>query len=186
MAAFDNLRRYLRLASRTPQRIRRDIEAELQLQIDMRAEALEREGWAPADARAEARRRFGDLDDATRYCTDIDRDGERRQRVAGWLSELRQDAGHTFRILRRTPAFAAATVLTLALAIGASTAVYGVLHTYLLRPMPFPGGERLVSIADAASPGQRRNAPSLRDVDWSGIDSLFASTVSWDLDGFTI
>ena len=186
MATFDRFRRYLRLPSRTPQRIRRDVEDELQLQIDLRTEALEREGWTSEAARAEARRRFGDLEDATRYCAEVDGRGERRRRLSGWLSEVRQDAGHTFRILRRTPAFGGATVLTLALAIGATTAVYGVLHAYLLQPMPFPEANRLVSVLDAPTLDRSRRGPSLGAVRWTSIDSLFSATVAWDLDGFTV
>ena len=186
MAGFEKLRRYLRLPSRSDRRIARDVADELQLQIDMRAEALEREGWTPTAARAEAERRFGDLNDAARYCAAVDRDAERRRRATDWLGELRQDATHTIRTLRRTPAFAFATVMTLALATGATTAVFGILHTYLLRPLPFPEPERLVSIVDGPrSPGPRRG-PSLRDVNWSTIDSLFSTTVTWDIDGFTL
>ena len=77
MAGFDSLRRYLRIPSRSARRITRDVEEELQFQIDLGAESLEREGLSPAEARAEARRRFGDLDDAMRYCAAIDRDSER-------------------------------------------------------------------------------------------------------------
>jgi putative ABC transport system permease protein len=186
MPSFEELRRYLRLPTRSNRRIAQDVDDELQLQVDMRAEALEREGWTPDAARAEARRRFGDLDDAARYCADVDRDAERRRRATNWLGEIRQDATHTMRTLRRSPAFAFATVLTLALAIGATTAISGVLHTYLARPLPFPQADRLVSIlAGPATPGPRRG-PSLRDVNWSSIDSLFATTVSWDIDGFTL
>ena len=120
MAAFDKIRRYLRLPSRSDRRIARDVTDELQLQIDLRAEALEREGWARDAALAEARRRFGDLDDAAHYCAAVDRDMERRRRATDWLDELRQDATHTLRALRRSPAFAVATVLTLAVATGAT------------------------------------------------------------------
>src|SRR5215218_327370 len=179
-------RRYLTLPSRSAARIRRDVEDELRTHIDMRAAELEQQGISPADARAQAMRKFGDLADATRYCTDVDRDFERHRRASGWLSDLRYDTTHTLRMLRRAPAFAIATVLTLALATGASTAVYGVLHTYLFRPLPYPGSERLVSIMDAPTTDGSRNAPSLREVDWTGVDSLFDATAAWDLDGFTI
>ena len=186
MAAFDKIRRYLRLPSRSDRRIARDVTDELQLQIDLRAEALEREGWARDAALAEARRRFGDLDDAAHYCAAVDRDMERRRRATDWLDELRQDATHTLRALRRSPAFAVATVLTLAVATGATTAVYAVLHTYIARPLPFPESDRLVTVLDGPmTPGPRRG-PSLREVNWSSVDSLFSTTVSWDIDGFTI
>src|SRR5688500_1154967 len=103
MAGFSRMRRYLRMPTRSASRIARDVEDELQLQIDLRAEALEREGWSREAARAEAKRRFGDLDDATRYCAEVDRDAGRRRRASDWLSEVRQDAAHTIRTLRRTP-----------------------------------------------------------------------------------
>jgi len=186
MAGFDKLRRYLRMPSRSARRITRDVEEELQLQIDLRAESLEREGLSPSEARAEARRRFGDLDDARRYCAAVDRDAERSRRASDWLGELRQDASHTLRMLRRTPAFAAATVLTLALGTGASTAVYGVLHAYLIRPMPYPNAERLVSVLDAPTFDRFPGAPSLEHVDWRSVDSLFSAAAMWELDGFTI
>ncbi|HUQ80934.1 MAG TPA: ADOP family duplicated permease [Gemmatimonadaceae bacterium] len=187
MPGFRNFRRrYLSLPSRSAARITHDVEEELRLHIEMRAAELEREGRSPAEARAEAMRKFGDLADATRYCADVDRDSERRRRTSNWLADLRYDASHTFRLLRRSPAFAVATVLTLALASAASTAVYGVLHTYLLRPLPFPDAERLVSVTDGPSMDRFPDAPSLRAVDWTGVDSLFDATAAWDLDGFTI
>src|SRR5215207_3912458 len=186
MPDFGKLRRYLRLPSRSTARIRQDVEDELRLHIEMRATELEQQGMSAADARAQAMRKFGDIADASSYCADVDRDHERRRRATGWLSDLGYDAAHTFRLLRRSPAFGIATVLTLALATGASTAVYGVLHTYLIRPLPFPGSERLVSIMDAPTTEGSRNAPSLREVDWTGVDSLFDATAAWDLDGFTI
>jgi putative ABC transport system permease protein len=186
MSEFGRLRRFLRLPSRSAARIRRDVDEELQLHIDLRAAELERAGMPPLEARTRAMRRFGDVEDAARYCAAVDRDAERRHRTSGWSSELRQDAGHTFRMLRRAPAFAAATVLTLGVAIGASTAVYGVLHTFLFRPLPFPGADRLVSLVEAPSLDRAPRVPSLRDVDWSTVDSLFDATAAWDLDGFTI
>ena len=185
MADFNRLRRYLALPSRSSARIRRDVDDELQLQIDMRAEALEREGMSPQEARAEAIRKFGDLEDAAHYCAAVDRDAERQRRRSSLSSELLQDANHTLRTLRRSPAFGVATVLTLAVAIGASTAVYGVLQAYFLRPLPFPTADRLVSIGGRPQRGGPR-APSLENVDWTQIDSLFETTVVWDVDGFTI
>ena len=123
MPGFGKIRRYLRLPSRSTARIRRDVDDELRLHIEMRTAELERHGMSPAEARSQAMRKFGDLDDAARYCADVDQDLERHQRAVGWLSDLWYDSSHTLRLLRRSPAFAIATVLTLALAIGASTAV---------------------------------------------------------------
>lgn len=187
MSEFRRLRRFLRLPSRSAARIRRDVDDELRLHIELRVEELVRAGMSPADARSHAMRRFGDIEDAASYCADIDRGSDRQHRVNGWLSEIRQDVAHTFRVLRRSAAFAAATVLTLGAAIGASTAVYGVLHTFVFRPLPYPESDRLVSILDTPTLDRRfPRMPSLQGVDWSAVDSLFDATASWDLDGFTV
>ena len=185
MTAFGKFRRFLNLPSRSAARIRRDVNDELQMQIDLRAEELERTGMSPQQARAEALRRFGDLTDAAEYCVDVDRDSERRRRTTSWLSEIAQDARHTLRVLRRGPAFATGTVLTLGVAIGVSVAVYGVLHTFLFRPLPFPAADRLVGFNPPTLERTVRG-PSLRDVDWTAVDSLFDATAISDLDGFTL
>src|SRR5689334_22894091 len=127
MTDFGRLRRYLTLP-RKAARIQRDVTEELQAHIALRAEQLEREGHSHAEAEARALREFGDLDDAVRCCSALDRQAERRRTVTDWLVELVNDARHAVRLLRRAPAFAAATVLTLGIALGASTTVYSVLH----------------------------------------------------------
>jgi putative ABC transport system permease protein len=179
-------RRYLNVPSRDRARIRRDVEDEFQTHLALRAEELSRNGMAVDEARTQALREFGDLDDATGYCTALDRDTERRLLASQWLSDLRHDAAHTLRVLRRAPSFAVATIVTLALAIAASTSVYSVLHAYLVRPLPFPASDRLMSVVPAPSLAAFPRMPSLRDVDWRKVDSLFEATAAWDLDGFTI
>ena len=185
MSDFGNLRRYPDLPSRDQAHIRREVNEELQLHIQMRTEALVREGVSAADARARALSEFGDIDDASQYCEKVDTHTERRRRVKSWWSDIGQDGAHAVRLLRRAPGFAVATNLTLALALGASTAVYGVLHAYLFRPLPFPQSDRLMFVAGPSGEAGRRG-PSLNEVDWAPIDSIFDSTARWDIDGFTI
>src|SRR6188508_2526531 len=135
MRDFGRLRRYLAIPSPSAARIARDVKTELQLHIELRTETLIASGIPAAEARARAIEEFGDLEDATAYCETMDHDAARRRHSRGWWSDIAQDVSHALRMLRRTPAFTAATVLTLALAIGATTAVYGVLDAYLLRPL---------------------------------------------------
>ena len=76
---------------------------------------------------------------------------ERRMRVADYWTDLIQDVRYTFRTLGRDPGFAAVSILILALAIGANIAVFSVVNTLLLRPLPFPSAHELVWIAPPPS-----------------------------------
>jgi len=185
MSDFGRLRRYLTLPHRAA-RIERDVTDELRAHIAFRAEQLERQGATADEARSRALREFGDLDDAIRYCAAVDRQAERRNRASEWLEELVQDSRHALRLLRRAPAFTAATVVTLGIALGASTAVYTVLNAYLIRPLPFPNADRLVWINPPSEATRSMREPPLRTVRWASVDSLFAHTIAWDLDGFTL
>src|SRR5438094_9591861 len=66
----------------------------------------------------------------------------------GWLRDLGQDARYAVRTLRASRSFAVVAILTLALGIGATTAIYSVVDTILLQPLPFPDSDRLVRIVE--------------------------------------
>src|SRR5947209_8562555 len=65
-----------------------------------------------------------------------------------WFDQFRQDVRYALRTTRRAPAFAAVAMLTLAIGIGATTAIYSVVDTVLLRPLPFTDSDRLVRIVE--------------------------------------
>lgn len=178
-------RRLFRLPPRVTH-LEHDLDEELRFHIDMRAEELRVRGMSPDAARAEAMRQFGDLDDARQYCREEDARRLREDRRADWMEQLGQDARVAWRQLRQRPAFALAAAVTLAVGIGVTTAIYSVVHAYLVRPLPYPEADRLVSVIAGPSRDPFPNAPSLRDVDWRVADSVFDATVSWDLDGFTL
>lgn len=116
----------------------RDLEDELRFHVDMETDAGVRRGLDPAEARRQALVKFGGVE---RY-----REQSRDARgLVGWESFLR-DLRLAFRGLRRSPGFTAATVGTLALALGASTAIFSVVDAVLLRPSPFPDADRLVMV----------------------------------------
>jgi putative ABC transport system permease protein len=78
-----------------------------------------------------------------------------------WLAELRQDLRWGLRLLRKSPGFTVAAVLTLALGIGATSAIFSVLHTIVLRPLPFPNPEQLIWIQEVNQRDGRIRPPSV-------------------------
>ena len=129
-------RRLLALVRRA--RTQDDLDEEMRLHLSLRRERLESEGLASDAARLAAARRFG---------------SPLRLREAGvdewgwrWLEQLGQDIRFATRTLLKAPGFTATVVLTLALASGATTAIFSIVNGVLLRPLPFDTPDRLVQI----------------------------------------
>jgi macrolide transport system ATP-binding/permease protein len=139
MAALRYLFRRIRALFRTEQ-VHAEIEAELDFHIDMRTEENVALGMAPDQARREAERQFGRLSSIKEQGYDV--------RGARWLGTLWQDLRYGFRMLVQRPAFTAVAVATLGLGIGANTAIFSVINTLLLRPLPVQNPEQLVSLND--------------------------------------
>lgn len=142
-------RRYLRLWGSDPAA---DVEDELGFHLSMRVEDLIRQGRAPAEARAQAEREFGDVQRIRGEMNEIGRKRLKREGRAEWWGSVRQDLRFALRTARRSPGFAAVAILTLALGIGATTAIFTVVRQVLLRDLPFADPDRLVA-AWAADPG---------------------------------
>ena len=131
-----------------------EIDEEIEFHVAEVREALRRQGWTDADAHAEAERRFGDRRSYRRNLIRMDRYRWRPALFFGsLLLELRRssrlvlrDVRHAVRLLRRQPAFTAMAILTLALGIGATTAVFTIMNGVLLRPLPYRDPGRLVSL----------------------------------------
>ncbi len=144
-----------------------DVEAELQFHLDARAADLVAAGVPADQALRQARAEFGDLDFTRRYCRDLDTRTERGNRMTDRLGAWRLDLRFAWRTFRRHPAFALVTIVTLALAIGANTAIFSVARTVLFKPLPYGEPAALVALFSTPleSPGNRWDfsAPDLAD-----------------------
>jgi predicted permease len=136
--------RFFRFPWRSAKQIRADVDEELRFHLDMRIAALVAAGIPPDAARTQALREFGDLDDARQYIGAVDHDIEAAQRRTDFMNDLWTDIGYSLRKLRAAPLFTLAAVVTLALGIGANTAIFSVVHGVLLDPLPFPQADHIV------------------------------------------
>jgi len=116
----------------------RDLDDELRFHLAMREEKMKAGGLDPEEARYRSRRRFGNRASLQEDC--------REMWTFVWLEDLWQDARYTFRGMRKSPGFTAIVLATLALGIGASTAVFSVVDPLLFRRLPYPKDNQLVSV----------------------------------------
>lgn len=116
----------------------RELEIELHDHLQREEQALQQTGWTPDAARREARRRFGSMSGT--------RDDVREQRFGAVTESMLRDARFGGRWLRRSPGFTGAALLTLALGLGATTAIFSILDTVLLRPLPYRDDRELVTL----------------------------------------
>lgn len=140
-------RRYARILGPDPAA---DVKDELRFHLDAKTDELIAQGWKPDAARREAERQFGDLRAVQHAGEKLGERMESRKRLADQWTDSLWDVRYTFRKLGRDPGFATVAILILALAIGSNIAVFSVVNTLLLRPLPFPESQQLVWIGPPA------------------------------------
>jgi putative ABC transport system permease protein len=129
-----------------------DIDREMRTHLDLQIEAHIRAGMSPQEAREKARRSFGNLNRAVDAAYDV--------KGGGFFETLVQDLRYGTRVLLKHKAFTAIAVLTLALGIGANSAIFSVVNELLLRPLPYHDPERIVMLWEVSPDGRHQNTTS--------------------------
>lgn len=140
------IRRAFHLALRRDRGWERDVDDEIALHLALRAEQLIAEGVPRGKAVEEAVRRFGRPDESRARLLDAARHREQRMHRAESFDNLRQDISFAVRTLRRQKGWTAVTITTIALGVGATTAVFSVVSSLLLHPLPYRNADRIVFI----------------------------------------
>lgn len=152
----------------------RELNDELRTHLELAAIDRVSRGESPTDAVANARREFGNAGLAQELARDEWGQGSL------WLEQLGQDVRFAVRVLRRAPGFAAIAILTVALGIGATTAIFSVVDATLLHPLPYPHPEQLVRIEDdLVGLGARdigMSTPEWHDLQRSGVFTFVSPT----------
>lgn len=164
-------------ALRHKQRFDNEMDREMRAHVEMQTQENIDAGMNPAEARYAALRQFGWVESVKETCRD--------QRGFGWIENLGQDLCLAVRTLRKSPGFTAVAVSTLALGIGANTAIFSYLNAVLLRPLPYPEADRLVRIG-SVNPmlgigDSRSSDPNI--LDWKDRSRSFeklAAFQEWD------
>ncbi|MBW3553879.1 MAG: ABC transporter permease [Gemmatimonadetes bacterium] len=126
--------------------IRAEVDEELRFHVETLVSELVARGLTPAAARAEALRRFGDYRETEEVCVSADERRELKRERRRFLDEVWSDVRHGARQMRRRASVSLLAIGTLAVGVGATTAIFSAMDHVLLRPLPYDGAERVMTL----------------------------------------
>jgi predicted permease len=156
--------------------LEQELEDELRSHVEMRVEENLESGMSEQEARREANLRFGNKFSA--------RENTRSVYIVAWLESVWQDFRYGFRTLHRAPGFSIVAVLTVALSIGITTAVFTIVNSVLLRPLPYPEPQRLIAVATLDPRDHVPVTPGLDFVAWQQESTTLKSIAAYTSDDF--
>jgi putative ABC transport system permease protein len=150
-------------------RLDHDLDDELRAHLEMRAADNAADGMSPETARSEAQKRFGN--------TALIKEDTRNADIVGWMDVAARDFRYAIRMLQRSPGFTAVAVLTLALGIGANTAIFSVINSVLLGPLPYhdPGSLVIVWESNSQHPNPHNTVSPPNLLDWQSRNTVFSN-----------
>jgi putative ABC transport system permease protein len=153
--------------------VEQEVEEELAFHLEMHTRDLIANGMPPDAAREAARQRLGDIHRLQRTCVSLGRKRDRTMRITQWLDDCRDDLIVAVRRLKQSPGFTAVAVLTLALGIGANSAIFALADAALLRPLHFPEPDRLMRLYERTPTTERNVVAPFEVAAWSDRSRTF-------------
>src|SRR5579859_5930976 len=148
-----------------------DLSAELESHLHLHIEDNLRAGMTPEEARRQALIKLGGVEQI--------KEKYRDRRGLPWLEDLLRDIRFSLRMLRKNLGFTLVAVLTLSLGIGGNTAIFSVVDQLLLRPLPYPNGEQLLTIYESWSGENRNDVSPANWLDWQRENRTLQGLAAW-------
>src|SRR5215470_883657 len=160
------------------QRRDREFEAELESHLQLHIDDSVRSGMSPAEARRQALIKLGGIEQT--------REAWRRQNGLPAIESLAQDLRYAVRAMRKNPGFTCIALLTLALGIGANTALFSVVNGVLLNPLPYPHSERVMIVFSESKNFERQSVSYPNYLDWERQNKSFTSIAAFRDEDFNL